>query len=239
MAKVLIIEDDVTLAASLQEWFKLQGHRSEVVHDGKDGLELLKGSGYELALIDWQLPGMDGIDIISKYRQTGGRVPILMLTQKSSINDKCVGLESGADDYLPKPFDMRELAMRVNAMLRRASGLFTNKREIRGLVLDRGACAVVINERTVKLMKREFELLEFLLRHPDNYFSPDQLLDNVWGSESHAGLEALRVCINRLRNRVDVEGEPSIIETSKGWGYKISDKFVVSVEQGGKQETAT
>jgi len=231
LAKVLIIEDDLCLAVSLSEWFELKGHRTEAVHDGVEGLELLKCSGYELAIVDWQLPSMDGIEICSRYRQSGGRVPILMLTSKSSINDKGIGFEAGADDYLPKPFDLRELEMRVNALLRRTSGLFADRRELRGLVLDRGASTLEINDRTVKLMPREFELLEFLLRHPDNYFTGDQLLNNVWGSDSQVGVEALRVCINRLRSRVDVPGSPSIIENAKGWGYKISDHFVSSANK--------
>src|SRR5262249_9549005 len=162
---------------------------------------LLLQSGYELAVIDWQLPGLQGIEICKRYRQSGGRIPILMLTEKSLPREKGIGLDSGADDYLAKPFDTIELGARLRALLRRGAGTFTSKKDMSGVSLDRDSCCLVVKGRSMKVMPKEFELLEFLLRHPDNFFSGEQLLDHVWGTDSDVSVEALRTCVNRLRQR--------------------------------------
>ncbi len=226
MAKILVVEDDAALAYSLSSWLELEGHRPEVVHDGLEGLQLLTSYGFELAILDWQLPGLDGVEICSRYRRAGGRVPILMLTQKSQNIEKAAGLDAGADDYLTKPFDTTELSARVRALLRRGSGLFNSKKDLGPISLERGGSTVSLYGQTVKLLPKEFDVLEFLLRHPDTYFTVDQLLDNVWGSDTEASLVAVRTCISRLRAKLEFPGRPELIKTSRGWGYKISEDFL-------------
>lgn len=225
MAKVLVVEDDPAMAAALSEWLEAEGHRAEIAYNGIDGLESLKYKGFDLAIVDWQMPGMDGIELCTSYRAGGGRVPILMLTQKSNVQEKTTGLDSGADDYLPKPFDLRELAARVRALLRRSTNLFDARKKTGQLILEYGECSVVVRGKKIKLLPKEFDLLEFLMRHPKTFFTPDKLLDFVWKSDSDAGHEAIRTCISRLRGKIDEPDQPSVIETSKGWGYKISDEY--------------
>lgn len=226
MAKVLVVEDDPVIASSLSEFLELEGHKAQVSFDGLDGLHLLKSSGFDLAIVDWQLPGITGTELCAKYRQAGGRIPILMLTQRSNVVDKETGLDAGADDYMAKPFHIRELAARVRALLRRSTGFFEAKSTTGDLCLDYSGCSVIVRGRKVKLLPREFELLEFLLRHPDTYFSGDKLIDHVWSTESEVSNEALRTCVSRLRSKLDEPGAPSVIETSKGWGYKISEAYL-------------
>ncbi len=202
---------------------ELDGHRTEIIANGADGLDCLKSFGYDLAIIDWQLPGLGGDDICRRYRATGGKMPIMMLTTRSTETDKATGLDAGADDYLPKPFGATELKARVRALLRRSSGFFETALFAGQAKLDAAACAVTINDRTVKLQPTEYALLEFLMRHPQNYFSSEQLLRHVWRDSAEVSSEALRTCIKRIRQKLDTPGQPSIIETNKGWGYKLSD----------------
>jgi two-component system OmpR family response regulator len=225
LAKVLVIEDDPAVAEAVSELLRSQGHRVEVVYDGQEGYDHLILSGYDLAIVDWQLPSLNGTVICARYRANNGKVPILMLTQKSSTTDKATGLDAGADDYLPKPFDAKEFNARVRALLRRSSGFFQSTKELGKLVLDSGACTVCIDERTIKLLPSEFALVEFLMRHPGTFFTADQLLKHVWDSSAEVTSEALRTCVSRLRTKLDQPGEPSIIETSRGWGYKISERI--------------
>ncbi len=226
LAKILVIEDDLVLADSLSDWLENNGHQSEVCHDGTDGLLFLQQRGFDLAIVDWQLPGLSGPSICKHYRQSGGKTPILMLTEKSSIDEKEEGLDSGADDYLSKPFEVRELAARVRALLRRSAGLFESNQTIGKIKLDTALCRVTISDKEIQLVPREFKLFEFLLRHPQAYFTADKLIDHVWESSIDVGQQALRVCINRIRTKLDDPSRPSVIENSKGWGYKISDWYL-------------
>jgi DNA-binding response OmpR family regulator len=226
VAKVLIIEDDIGLAAALSEFLESEGHRAEVFYNGQEGLDTLKFSGFDLALIDWQLPGMCGPDICREYRKYGGKTPILMLTQKSKIDDKEQGLDAGADDYLPKPFEIRELGARVRALLRRSAAYHSSSLDTGKISLDYGRQTVTVEDRTVQLMAREFSVLEFLLRHRNNFVPSDRLITHVWESDTEVGNEALRVCINRIRKKVDVEGRTSVINSSKGQGYRISEEYL-------------
>lgn len=225
MAKVLVIEDDVILADELREWLQTEGHRAETTGDGADGLQLLLCSGFDLAIVDWQLPGLSGPELCQQYRQRGGKTPILMMTQKSKIEDKATGLDAGADDYLPKPFDIRELAARVRALLRRSAGFFDATMQAGQIALDYGRSEVSILGRKVQLVPREFEVLEFLLRHPGTYVSSDKLIAHVWNSNAAVTTEALRVCVMRLRKKLETPHQPPILESSKGLGYRISAAY--------------
>ncbi len=226
LAKVLVIEDDTVLASSLADWLESNGHRAEVSHDGVEGLMLLQQRGYDLAIIDWQLPSMPGPEICAEYRKGSGRTPILMLTMKSTLDDKETGLDSGADDFLAKPFEPRELAARVRALLRRSTALFDSMQKVGKITLDISKHQVTILEESKQLVPREFKLFEFLMRHPGTYFTADKLIDHVWESELDVSHQALRTCIGRIRDKLDAAERPSVIENSKGWGYKICDWYL-------------
>ncbi len=226
MAKVLVIEDDPGLAAALSEFLQSEGHRAEVTHNGSDGLDILKFSGFDLALIDWQLPGMNGPEICLEYRRYGGKTPILMLTQKSKTEDKEHGLDSGADDYLPKPFEIRELAARVRALLRRSAAFHSSSLDKGKISLDYGSQSVIVEGRSIQLMAREFAVLEFLLRNGNSFITSDRLIMHVWESDAEVGNEALRVCINRLRKKIDQDGRKSVINSVKGQGYRIDEEYL-------------
>ncbi len=225
VAKVLIIEDDEVLSAALLSWLEAQGHRGECSANGADGLQLLQCSGFDLALVDWQLPELSGPEVCEQYRRKGGKTPILMMTQKSHIADKELGLDSGADDYLPKPFDMRELAARVRALLRRSTGLFDSNMQTGQIALDYGRCDVTIRGRRIQLVPREFEVLEFLLRHAGTYIASERLISHIWDSDSSVTNEALRVCILRIRKKIETEDALPILESTKGLEYRISSAY--------------
>lgn len=227
MAKLLLVEDDAALAESVVQLLDFDGHRVESAFDGKSGLELLALSGYDLVILDWELPGCSGVELCARYRAMGGKAPVLMLTHRSRPLDKVTGLDAGANDYLPKPFDPSELRARVRALLRRSTHLFDPTKVTGRISLNcDGASTVQIDDRIVKLNKREYELLEFLLRHPGSYFSAEQLIQQVWHSTADISEEAIRICVSRLRKKLDFPGDPSVVETFKGWGYKIADCYL-------------
>ncbi|MBS1998349.1 MAG: response regulator transcription factor [Cyanobacteria bacterium SZAS LIN-2] len=179
---------------------------------------------YDLAVLDWGLPGKLGVDICRDYRARGGKTPILMLTGKGEIESKLEGFDSGADDYLAKPFNLRELLARVKALLRRPEGVQSDVIHVRGYELNTKLGKVMVHGREVALLAKEMALLEFLMRHQDRIFNVDDLLDRVWQSDSESSEDAVRQCVTRLRKKIDVEGQPSLITTVKGMGYKIDSK---------------
>ncbi len=232
VAKILIIEDDLVLTATISEFLVSEGHKVESVTNGGDGLQLLKYSGFDLALIDWQLPEMTGIEICHQFRQAGGQTPILMMTQKSAFVEKAEGLDSGADDYLAKPFSLIEFGARIRALLRRSS-VFTSTAVAVGKVrLDYQNCILNIGDRVVKLVPREFDVLEFLFRNRHNFVTSEKIISHVWDSDASVTSEALRTCINRIRRKVDLKNESSIIDSSRGLGYRISEIYLQASEPG-------
>src|SRR5262249_34277288 len=172
-------------------------------------------------ILDWQLPGMAGIDICKEFRSQGGMTPVLMLTGKSAISDKETGLDAGADDYLTKPFHMKELSARVRALFRRASRGTSNILTIGDLVLDPSNYRVTRDGVEIQLQKREFALLEFLMRNPNRVFSSEALLERVWVTDADVTPDAIRVYIMRLRKKVDEGAKASLIQTVHGVGYKL------------------
>ncbi len=221
MAKILVVEDDEDVALSISDALAVEHHTVECVHDGKEGLDRLKFYKYDLAILDWNLPNLSGVDICSQFRERGGNIPILMLTGKNQTVDKISGLNSGADDYLTKPFDVHELGARVRALLRRPAAVTGNTLAAGDFQLDTQTFRVTRKGEEIKLLPKEFAVLEFLIRHKNQVFGVDSLLDRVWHSESDASPDAVRQCIARLRKKIDVDGEPSLITTVVGVGYKV------------------
>jgi DNA-binding response OmpR family regulator len=224
MAKILLIEDDLDLSDTLVRWLVGEHYTVELVHDGKEGYQRLKLCEYDVVIVDWNLPGMTGLEICQQYRNDHGTAPILMLTGKAAAAEKATGLDAGADDYLTKPFSLVELCARLRALLRRTarSGqVVSNILKLGNLTIDPRKYIVTKDGQKIHLLPREFALLEFFMRHPDEVFSVETLLQRVWHSDSNASIDAIRTCIKRLREKIDPGQENSIIQTVPRVGYRL------------------
>lgn len=226
MAKILVVEDEDELADIVQEWLTGEHHVVDRIANGSEALERLRFYKYDVLVLDWNLPGMAGVDICRQFRNNGGTTPILMLTGKGEIDDKEKGLDAGADDYLTKPFHPKELSARVRALLRRPQEVMTPVLKAGDLELDPQKLKVFKGGQEVHMLKREFTLLEFLMRHPNQVFSAEALLDRVWSAESDSSPDTVRVHITKLRSKIDSEGAPSYIKTFHRIGYSFEPPAV-------------
>ncbi len=223
MAKILLVEDNLDLIAMIERFLVFEKYVVESVSDGAEALDHLKTFPYDLIILDWELPGMNGVDVCREFRNRHGNTPILMLTGKSTIANKEAGLNSGADDYLTKPFDLRELGARIRAILRRPPTVTAKESiyEAGHLTLDAIKHEVRSMGEVVELGPREFQLLEFLLRHPNQVFTPEALLNKVWSAQSEATEEALRTTMKRLRKKIDPDNK--IVRNVHGVGYVLDN----------------
>ena len=235
MPRVLVIEDDVHIRDLIVLHLGLEGLETEAVGDGLQGLALASTQGFDLVVLDLMLPGMDGVSICRSIRREGPNqdVPIMMLTARREESDKVLGLESGADDYLAKPFGIRELVARVRALLRRprrsqlpAQAPATGERpvEIHGLHIDPARRRVRVRGEEVDLTAQEFRLLFVLATHPGIVFSREALLTRVWPDHTYVTERSVDSLVKRLRRRVEEDpANPAIILTVWGSGYKCAD----------------
>jgi DNA-binding response OmpR family regulator len=221
MAKILIVEDDTDISTIVSRWLKHENHLVEISKDGEDASVKLKLNQYDLIILDWMLPKVTGVELCQKFRANGGTTPILLLTAKSTIENKETGLDSGADDYLTKPFDLKELSARVRALLRRSGSLTSKILKIGDLSLDAEMHQVTLADNPIVLNPKEFALLEFLMRHPNQIFSGEALLSRVWQSDAMASSDTVRAHIKNLRKKIDQPGKTSPISTVHGLGYKM------------------
>lgn len=222
MAKILIIEDDVDLTTTLKTLLTYERHNVEVLHDGMEASTHLKLYQYDLLIIDWGLPGKSGLDVCREFRAGGGVTPVLMLTGKHEIENKIAGLDSGADDYVTKPFHMQEIPPRIRALLRRQTATKQTLLSHKDLVIDPTKRTVSKGGVNVLLTKREFQVLEYMMRNHDQAFSYEALLNRVWPTSSDATAVALRTTMKRLRQKVDPNGE--MLRTIHGVGYIFETK---------------
>ncbi|HEY9711994.1 MAG TPA: response regulator transcription factor [Chroococcales cyanobacterium] len=222
MAKILLVEDEHDLAVLIRDWLEGEVHLVEIVENGLEALTRLANEFYDLMILDLLLPGLDGMEVCKRYRAAHGSMPILMLTAKSSVDEREAGLDAGADDYLTKPFHLKELAARIRVLLRRNVVDHNKDLKVKGIVLDTMQCKVTVNGREVHLLPKEYRLLEFLMRHPNQVFSAESLLNHVWESDTTAALDTVRGHIMRLRSKIDVTGETSVISTHRRLGYKLN-----------------
>lgn len=220
MAKVLLVEDDAQSSTLVKDWLQHQSYSVETAFDGLEALHFLKSYIYDLIILDWELPSMSGIDLLKEFRSTGSITPVLFLTGMSSSAAKECGLDTGADDYLTKPVDLRELSARVRALLRRSQGKATNELQRGDLVLDRASRIITKNGTPLNLTPTEFALLEFFMTHPNQVVSSDYLLDHVWKSDSAMTGAAVRTTVGRLRRKINDECEK--IENVHGFGYRFT-----------------
>lgn len=226
--RVLVIEDDERLARLIKEVLADEGVRADVVNDGDRGLDLALRGSYDVAIIDWMLPGRDGPAICRGVRSSGVELPLLMLTARGQVEDRVAGLDSGADDYLVKPFAFDELLARVRALTRRGRPGAGDPWELRHgeLVMDLRARKARRGHASLELTKTEWDLLEFLMRHPGQALSRQQVLDYVWSYEREVQPNMVDVYISYLRRKLDQPGRPDPIETVRGVGYRLKDSDV-------------
>lgn len=221
MAKILIVEDERELCTSIVDWLKAQNHLVDFLHNGREALTHLRIYSYDLIILDWGLPEVTGIDICKDVRGRGTTTPILMLTGRRDITEKETGLDSGADDYLTKPFNPRELTARVRALLRRVPAVSVGVLKVGSLVLEQAGRRVTRDGNEIHLQPQEFTLLEFLMRHAGQVFSADALLNRVWSSDSEISPDNVRNSISKLRSKIDEKGTPSMLKSVYGVGYKL------------------
>lgn len=221
MAKIIVVEDDSEIREALVDVLLHDKHTVDALGNGDDAWESLQRFEYDLIILDWGLPGLDGLDILKKYRNNGGNAPVLFLTGRNTVEQKLTGLDSGADDYLPKPYDMREFRARVGALLRRPKEMTADVVLWSDIELDIKAFRCVRRGEEIKLLPKEFALLDFLIRNRNLVFTPDQLVDKLWAGDTEVSVDAIRQCVKRLRTKIDVSDRPSYITTVVGVGYKV------------------
>lgn len=219
MAKILVVDDDSQLLSVLVECLAKEGHKAETCGTKSEACEMLANNSFDLLVFDVGLPDGSGFDLCREYRAAGGACPIIMLTGKSDIRDKEHGLDIGADDYVTKPFSVRELNARVRAILRRPLAYTAEVIEINGIKIDCANRKVSKDGKLIKLQPLDFSLLEYLVKNPNQVLSQESILRRVWESYTESGIEALRAAVKRIRKEIDDEGQESYIETVYKVGY--------------------
>ena len=218
--RVLIVEDDVDIADVLRRSLRNEGYEVRTSADGIEALDVAAGFVPDLVVLDLGLPGLDGVEVCRRLRSDGD-VPILMLTARAETEDRVTGLDSGADDYLVKPFERKELLARIRALLRRRPPRGAASLEVGDHVLNPDTREVGRGEREIELTNREFELLEFLMRNERLVVSRERLLDEVWGYDPMAATNTIDVFISNLRRKLEAGGETRLLHTKRGAGYVL------------------
>ncbi len=233
MKNILVIDDEADIVELVAYNLKKEGFEVDTAHDGEEGLKKIDSKKYDLIFLDLMLPGIQGIELCKRIRNTSetSRIPVIMLTAKGEEIDKIIGLEVGADDYITKPFSPRELVARAKAILRRAEQPVETVEEarqaesilkIREMTIDKERFTVMVGDRHVKLSATEFKLLLFLAERPKRIFNREQLLDMVWGNDVYVEPRTVDVHIRRLRAKIENDpNNPEYIKTMRGVGYFV------------------
>lgn len=223
--KILVVEDEHRIASYIKKGLELKNHIVDIAYDGQDGYDMASSESYDVIVLDLMLPKMDGLTICRKLREEKNHTPILMLTAKAQVADRVEGLDSGADDYLPKPFAFTELLSRIRALSRRPKKIETQLLKVDDLELDTNEYRVKRNGKEIRLSKKEFALLEFLMRHSGKILTAEQITEQVWSYDSDVLPNTAQVYIGYLRNKID-KNFPKLkplINNVRGFGYKIGN----------------
>lgn len=220
--KVLVVEDEHRIASSIKKGLLQESFVVDLAFDGESGLDLALGEEYDVIVLDLMLPKMDGMEVCKNLRQEGNHAPVLMLTAKGEIEDRVVGLNAGADDYLAKPFAFSELVARIRALSRRPKKTIGSVLELADLSLDTVNLKVTRGGKEIGLSKKEFILLEYMVRHKGKILSKDQITAHVWDYDADILPNTVEVYIGYLRNKIDKPFvKKHLIKTVRGFGYKI------------------
>ncbi len=221
--RILIVEDEQEIANYLRRGLLLEGYQVTVANDGPAGLTAAREQQHDLVILDLMLPGIDGLEIARRLR-SASEVPIIILTARDAVADRVQGLETGADDYLVKPFAFEELLARIRVQLRRRQA--SQQSEVLrygGLALDTAARELRVNDRRVELTAKEYELLELFMRHPNQVLTREVIYDRVWGYDFGGESNIIEVYVRYLRQKLEASGEPRLIQTVRGAGYILRE----------------
>lgn len=222
--RILVIEDEVKIARTIKRGLELKGFAVDIVHDGDNGFSYAVDSDYDAIVLDRMLPGIDGIALCQKVRAEGVHTPILMLTARGTIGDKVEGLNSGADDYLVKPFSFEELVARIKALLRRPQAQTGTTLKLDNLTLDTAKYEVKRSGAPIPLSRKEFTLLEYFMHHPGQVITKDMIINHVWDEDALVLPNTVEVYIGYLRNKIDrpFPKTKPLLHTMRGFGYKLA-----------------
>jgi two-component system, OmpR family, response regulator MprA len=224
MTRVLVVDDEPAVRTALERALRLDAYDVEVAADGREALDrLADGTPPDAVVLDVAMPKLDGLEVCRRLRDAGDRTPVLMLTARDAIDDRVAGLDAGADDYLVKPFALKELKARLRALLRRAGAGGDGTLRFGDLVLDPVAYEVWRGERRLDLSRTEFNLLALFLEHPRQVLTRSQIFERVWGYDFGASSNSLGVYVGYLRRKTEAGGEPRLLHTVRGVGYVLKE----------------
>lgn len=219
--RILVVEDEKDLAEAIALGLQKQGYATDVALDGEEALTIMEINAYDLVVLDLNLPKVDGVEVCRRIRSSGSPVGILMLTARTSLNDRVLGLDQGADDYLVKPFHFPELLARVRAILRREGSPRPTILRVGELVLDPNASRVHFKGAEIPLTVKEFSILEYLAHNAGRIVSQEELLEHVWNDDANMFTQTIKVHINNIRKKLNAGGAGDMITTVKGRGYML------------------
>ena len=219
---LLLCEDERDLSDAVRKILTMSGYEVDVAYDGVQALEQVNSRHYDGIILDVMMPRMDGFQVLKRIRMEGNQVPIIMLTARAEVDDKVLGLESGADDYLAKPFQARELLARIKAMLRRGAKI-AESTSYRNLLLDPNDSTMKA-ERTIRLTQTEFRMMEYLIRNAARLVSTDDMMNAIWDYDSEAGINVVWTYISSLRKKLDQIGADFTIRAVRGIGYQLGER---------------
>lgn len=219
--RLLVVEDEKKVSSFIKKGLEEEGYAVDAAHDGEEGLYMALDGVHDLIILDIQLPKMDGLQVLQEIRKQKVKTPVLLLTVRATIEDKVLGLDSGADDYLTKPFAFQELLARVRALLRRKADAKTPFLSLSDLTLDPARHLVFRGEYKIELTAKEFALLDYFMRNPDRVLTRTMIADHVWDYGFDSETNVIDVYINYLRKKIEAKSKPRLIHTVRGVGYVL------------------
>ena len=222
--RILIAEDEPSIANALQVMLTKEKYVVDVVYNGKEALDYITLFPYHVLILDIMMPGLDGISVLKEARKKGIKTPTLLLTAKSDIDDRVIGLDAGADDYLAKPFASQELLARVRALTRRSETYKFNSLTLNNTTLDCNEYTLTVRQNSAQLNNKEFQLIELFLRHPHQVFSTERLMDTIWSQDSNADMHVVWTYVAFLRKKLKSIHSNLEIKTIRGAGYLLEEK---------------
>lgn len=223
--KLLFAEDDRDLSAAVKTLLERSGYLVDAVYDGAEAVDYAEAENYDGMVLDWMMPEMDGVEALREMRRRGINSPCLLLTARDALEDRVTGLDAGADDYLPKPFNGRELLARIRAMLRRREAWVPDVIAWEDLQLDKNSCELRCGSRSIRLTGKLYQLMELFMENPRHLFSVQQLMDKIWGWESEAEINVVWVNISQLRKKLSELETDTEITVHRGAGYSLEKKI--------------